>query len=68
MNLSLYEIFFELEVGLCERFPSLSPFDIRRTRGHEVFLLMERLAGYNKRNKKGVHTTQVRRPAGDNWF
>lgn len=63
--MTLYEIFFELEVGMCERFPALTPFEVRRQRAHEVFLLISRLYGYNKNNSK---PKQIRKPAGDNWF
>jgi hypothetical protein len=50
---------------MCERFPALTPFEVRRQRAHEVFLLISRLYGYNKNNSK---PKQIRKPAGDNWF
>ncbi len=52
---------------MCERFPALSPFDVRRQKGREVFLLIERLSDYNAR-EKSKKKSQARRPAGDNWF
>lgn len=66
----MYELFFEFEVGICERFSALSPFEIRRTRANEVFLLMRRLDEYNRRQKKNTRNGKpvVRKPAGDNWF
>lgn len=36
-------MFFELELALCEKFPSLSPFDIRRETLYDVFLLVRRM-------------------------
>lgn len=59
---------------LSERFPQLTPIRIRQERASEVFLLMERLGGYIKRqnaaapkiNAKGHRV--IRRPAGDDWF
>ena len=68
--MSLYELFFEMEVSICERFPALSPFDVRRTRAAEVFLLMRRMKKYNaqqsKNEKQGKRV--IRRKAGDDWF
>ena len=60
----LYEVFFDLELNLCERFPALTPFQIRKEKASEVFLLIKRL------NDKGIHKkiNKIRRPAGDNWF
>lgn len=60
-------MFFDLEMTLCEVFPSLSPFDIREKSVYEVLLLVRRLNEYSKlkdKNKK----KQTRRPASDNWF
>ena len=70
-DLSLFDLFFNLEVSLCERFPSLSPFDLRREKASEVFLLTRRLQKYNE-NKKKTHTPEGKRiiykKAGDTWF
>ena len=66
-NLTLYEIFFELEIGISDRFPSLNPFTIRRTRSSEVFILVERLSNYNSYQGK-KSKSKNRRLAGDNWF
>ena len=61
-----------MEISICERFPSLSPFDVRRKTAHEVFLLIRRLNNYNEYqndNKKVKNgKTVIRRPAGDSWF
>lgn len=52
-------------MSICDRFPSLSPFDIRQKKFHEVFLLVRRLNIYNEKEKK---PKKIRRPAGDTWF
>lgn len=66
---------------LCERFPSLSPFDIRKQSVYEVFLLVRRLSNYNKsrenikvkpneqvlRDKK-TNEIIIRRPADNSWY
>ena len=53
----------------------MTPFQVRRERACEVFLLMRRLADYNERERKEKPPkatkngkTVIRRPAGDNWF
>lgn len=68
-------MFFDAEVTICERFTSLSPFDVRAQRANEVFLLIERINGYDKRNNGGSERTAsrggktvIRRRAGDDWF
>lgn len=60
-------MFFQLELNLCERFPALTPFQIRREKASEVFLLVKRI---NENNKKETikKSNKIRRPAGDNWF
>lgn len=65
MNVTLYQILFEVEMSICDRFPSLSPFDIRQKRFHEVFLLIRRLNVYNEQEKK---PKKIRRQASDTWF
>lgn len=52
-------------MSICDRFPSLSPFDVRQKKFHEVFLLIRRLNIYNKNKEK---PKKIRRPAGDTWF
>lgn len=54
-----------MEVSLCERFPALSPFDVREKRLCDVFLLIRRLNNHDRKKKKH---TKIRRPAGDDWF
>ena len=65
----LYDIFFDIELSMCERFPGLTPFDIRREKAREVFLFIRRMTKHRENEQKerpepGV----IRRPAGDDWF
>lgn len=56
---------------LCERFPALTPFDIRKQSVYEVFLLVNRLNKYSKKEKKKSNKNGkiIRRPAkDDSWF
>lgn len=66
--MSLYEMFFELELNLCERFPALTPFQIRREKASEVFLLVKRINENNIKNTTKTKPNKIRRPAGDDWF
>lgn len=69
-------MFFEINMGLCERFPSLDPFMVRKKTAYEVFSIIGRLNIYtarqnkiNKRRKKGNGKGSViRKAAGDTWF
>lgn len=71
--MSLYELFFEIELSLVDRF-KLSPFAVRREKATEVFLLVRRLNNYTSYQEKENAKTQsggkkvIRRPASDNWF
>lgn len=69
---------------IVKRYPSVSPFDVRREKAREVFLLIKRLNNYiryqgevddnGNRLKKGETIIEkngkriLMRPAGDNWF
>lgn len=66
-DVTLYQILFDLELSICERFPSLSPFDIRKQSAYEVILLIKRMTDYNLRENK-IKKRKIRRPAGDDWF
>jgi hypothetical protein len=58
-----------MELNICERFPSLSPFDVRKERASEVFKLIGRIRKSNVyRSKEASRKNVIRRPAGDNWF
>ena len=61
---------FDIEVSISDRFPSLNPIEIRKTRASEIFLLIKRLGRKNRRETKKKNKKQniIRRPAGDNWF
>ena len=62
---------FEMQMTLCERFPALTPLELRREKAREVFILVARLNRYmkkeQKKNKKSSKKI-IRRPAGDDWF
>ena len=62
----LYDVFFELECVLSERF-NKDPFYIRKQKFKEVLLLRRRLIKHDeyKSNKKN---RRIRKRAGDNWF
>ena len=67
--MSLYEIFFEMEMSISEKFPNLSPFEVRQKRANEVFLIVNRLNNYLKyQNKESGKKKVIRKPAGDDWF
>ena len=67
----MYEDFFDITVGLCNRFSALDPIKVRRYPAHEVFLMWKRVIDYDERHKdkKGNNGSGVvRKPAGDDWF
>lgn len=49
--ISLYELFFELEDNLCQRYSGLTPFAVRREKVSEVFLLVKRINRKSQREK-----------------
>lgn len=61
-------------MGLCDRFTSLTPLDLRKEKARDVFILVTRYNNYTqkeeKKRSKGnkSHKKIIRRPAGDNWF
>lgn len=55
---SLYEIFFDLEENLCQRYTALTPFMVRREKVGEVFLLVQRINAKSNR-EKGVKRGDV---------
>lgn len=67
-TLSLYELFFEIELTMTERFPALTPLSIRREKAREVFLLTRRLQRYNEYKKQTNGKKIIRKPASDDWF
>jgi len=42
-------------MSLCNRYTCLSPFDVRRQRAAEVFLLIYRLNNLNEKEEQGKH-------------
>ena len=61
-----------MQLSICDRFPAVSPFEIRKQRFGEVFLLIRRLNTSFKNQKKNTNPKSgkriIRKPAGDNWF
>lgn len=75
----MYEIFFDMADNLCQRYQGLSPFEVRREKVGEVFLLVRRINEKNNR-EKGIKredqaTTDAkgninirRRAQKDDWY
>ena len=74
----LYALLFDININLCDRFPSLDPFKVRSQRFHDVMLIFKRLTEQVQQEQKvelkksGVKKTQkgvVMRPAqNDDWY
>lgn len=73
------EVFFDLKETICQRFPAVSPFDLRREYCGEVFLLINQVNTKGEREKgirpkDQVYTDKkgnvhIRREAqNDNWY
>lgn len=45
----MYEILFDLNTNLCDRFTALTPFQVRRESFHEVLMIYVRLVLQNER-------------------
>jgi hypothetical protein len=69
-NTPIYDVLFEMEMNLCERFTSMTPLTLRREKAREVFLLLNRFNRYHRKKKREMKNGKriIRRPAGDNWF
>ena len=81
--ISLYDLFFELEDNLCQRYSALTPFIVRREKVGEVFLLVRRVNALNRR-KNGLQSKPIsgekvwidskgnkhirRKAMNDNWY
>lgn len=76
---SLYELFFDLEDNLCKRYTSLNPFEIRREKVGEVFLLVKRMNRKNQRENGLKNDDKVwfdskgnkhirRKAQNDDWY
>ena len=75
----MYELFFDLEDNLCQRYPALTPFIVRREKFGEVVKLLQRITNRHRREKGAQKTdkvwtdkrgnTHIRREAkNDNWY
>lgn len=66
------QLLFEIEVLLSERFPALSPVELRRTKAREVFKIINKLTIYSKKEKREQTKAKTRhiikRQASDTWF
>ncbi len=65
---TLYNIFFDITVSLCERFHGLDPIKIRRYPAHEVIVLMRRTVKYVKNQGREKKPRKIMKPAKDTWF
>ena len=73
--MTLYEVFFEVEMTLSERFTNLNPIIIRKEKAKEIFLLIRRLNNYTEKQNEEYRKTHtksgkkvIRRKAQDDWF
>lgn len=61
-----------MEITLCDRFPALTPFNIRREKMVDLFKLINKMNTYakhaEKKKDKQAKPKVIRRPAGDDWF
>lgn len=68
MNLTLSQLFFDVNRGLCETY-SLNPLELLYYPSEDVFDLINGTIDYNDRqDKKSNNSGKIRREAGDNWF
>lgn len=71
----VYDLLFQMEVTLSDRFPSFTPLSLRRERAREVFTLITRYNRYAKEQggndkKKSDGKQVIRRRASDDagWW
>ena len=50
-DITLYQVLFDMNHNLCENFPGLSPFAVRRENFHEVVTMFVRLIDHRQRTK-----------------
>lgn len=71
-DVPFYDILFELQISLCNRFNGLNIFMIRQEKIHEVFLLCKRINLLQKESVSQQNYSNdeiIRRPAqDDSWF
>lgn len=69
---SLYQILFDLQITLCDKFKGLNPFILRHETMQEVFLLIKRLNNTQTQENDTIQSFNgdvIRRPAtDDSWF
>lgn len=75
----MYQVMFDIADRLCQRYPGLTPFQVRRERYREVMLLVSRVTEASNR-KDGQKPAEIvwydsngdkhiRRPAtDDSWY
>lgn len=70
-----FDLLFEVQLSLCEQFPSLNPIELRHEKAKEIFLLIQRLNKSRNESKnknvseEHVENDVIRRPArDDSWF
>ena len=60
---------FDMQITLCERFPAMTPFSIRKERAVDVFKLIVKYSKHSQRQKKKPEKQKIiRRPAQDTWW
>jgi len=67
----IQDVIFEMEINLCEKFTSLTPFSVRREKAREVFAVVRKYALLSKKKDKKSKQKKskiIRRPARDTWF
>jgi hypothetical protein len=70
-NTPIYDVLFQMQIGLCNRFTQFTPLSLRREKAREVFTLIVRYNRYSKEDKKKNTLNGkriIRKPASDNWF
>ena len=50
-DITLYQVLFDMNHNLCENFPGLTPFAVRRENFHEVIVMFIRLIDHRQRTK-----------------
>ena len=58
-NTPLYQVFFELQCNLCDRFPAFTPVTIRKSAAHEIFLIVKRLQTVRTKKENATHIENV---------
>ena len=67
-NTPVYDLLFDMEMGIVNAFPSFTPLSLRREKAREVYTLIVRYNKYSRKKKKNKGKQIIRRPAPDTWF